>query len=180
MSSHRKKEWLLHQAAEAQRKQGALPNLEEAERFWIETLERVDKKKTERPAPPPSTPSPKNERPASQLLKERGTRILTPEEIKREAAEEPRGYPTPTARLAVLRLRLLYQYPDWRQRVIDAINQGVREAWPYRDKTMPFEGTRVPAIRLAVWSKVRAVLDASSAVFGDWQIAPRKKRHIYT
>lgn len=160
----RKKEKLARHAAEVQRSKGQIPETRAIDEEFSRRLERIDRRKAESgggisKAKPDGGARRKT---AADLLAKRGAELLPSGETrKREAKREAsrkRKNPYVTRRI-----RLLSRYPEWRRRVIDAWDEGAREA--LRVNLMP-QSKRARELSASL---VERVMDESSAIFGDWR-----------
>jgi hypothetical protein len=161
--SHRVKDKLLEGAAEAQRRNGLLPNTRLDETIWSDVLRSLDQKDAAKRSAPDRNPA----RGARAALEKDGAVILEGAEL-RQAVRAVTRKPTKRsveATLAIRRLELLKRMPEWQRKVIAAFDEGHRQA------------ARLGArdARLLVWLEVKKVLEASDKLFGRWDRIPEPK-----
>lgn len=162
-----KKESLLARAAEAQRRNGKLPNTRADDAVWSQILADTERRTAESKVAPKATLDTNPARSAEKAIAQSGGELLNGAAARREMRRmsPKRGTKTIEAKLALRRLRMLQLLPEWQTRVVDAINEGARQA--------VLRGVR--DMRLLIWMEVRKVLDASSLAFGQWDRAPEQK-----
>ena len=167
-----KKERLVRRASEAQRQQGKLPEVSAIDSEFSQRLERIDRKRAEAPAAGKggagASPITVRER-ADAMLRERGAQALSEHEAsryeRRRTALRKRSR-SPMEPFVRRRVKLLVRKPDWRRRLMDAWDEGAREAFRLGIHPGSSKAKKIQA------TLVERVLDASSAVFGDWRKPP--------
>lgn len=164
--AHKAKGDLLARAAEAQRRNGRLPDSRADEAIWSGLLERMDRQAADAKAARPK-PDRNPARSAARALERDGAELLDSRSARRavRSMTPRRGRRSAEAVLACRRLELLKLSPEWQQQVIAAMNEGARKAIALGSKDM----------RLLIWVEVRKVLDASNKLFGRWDRPPERK-----
>lgn len=165
--AHKTKDGLLARAAEAQRQNGRLPDSRADDQIWSGVLERMDRQAKEAAAVPRATPDRNPARSAETALRRDGAELLDGQAARRAVRQlsPKRGRKGLEAKLAMRRLELLKLMPEWRDRVIGAMNEGARKAMALGQRDM----------RLLIWLEVKTVLDASNKAFGRWDRPPEPK-----
>lgn len=164
---HRVKDKLLEGAAEAQRRNGLIPNTRLDETIWSDVLRSLDQKDAHKtPAKPDRNPA----RSAKVALERSGAELLDAVDARREMRRmTPRRVKqTPEAKLAITRLQILKFIPEWRRQIMTALNEGARQATQLGGD-----------MRLLIWMEIRKVLDASNKAVGyRWDRLPEKKATV--
>jgi hypothetical protein len=139
-----------------------LPETREVEDFWVETLERVDQKKSAaKPKPTASVDSdPGDARDAAQIIADEGAELVRQGDSRLERVFKRRERPRHTVQelLQLKRWRQLIRHPEWRERVI-AVYSLQSALTPERYGG----GARMFA------AAAHRLLEQSNATFGDWR-----------
>jgi len=160
------KDRLIADSAEAQRKNGMVPETREVDQFWTSTLERVDRKRSEaKPAAPPSKPGPDDDpgdtRDAAQIIRDEGAELLRQGDPRLERAfarRAQRRFHTRQEQLQIARWRQLLRHPEWRDRAIAVYS--LQSVYTPESAGGGYH---------AYASAAHKLLDDSDKVFGDWR-----------